>query len=299
MSRFQFVAEFHDTFGVKRLCEVLQVARSSYYKWRDGADRRAERAAADAELAARAAAITAEFDGTYGSPRVTAELRDAGVVVNAKRVARVMREHGVVGVHLRRKVRTTVPAKNAPKVPDLLQRDFTAAAPNKKYVGDITYLAVGDGQFLYLATVIDCFNRRLVGWQIADHMRDDLVIEAIDAAARERGSLAGAIFHSDNGAQYCSDDFVAAAGRHGLALSRGAVGTSADNALAESFNAALKRETLQGERRWNGARECRKSVFRWVTRYNTRRRHSYCDYMSPIDFENAHMVATITMPIAG
>ncbi len=98
-------------------------------------------------------------------------------------------------------------------------------------------------------------------------------------------------------AQYCSDDFVAAAGRHGLALSRGAVGTSADNALAESFNAALKRETLQGERRWNGARECRKSVFRWVTRYNTRRRHSYCDYMSPIDFENAH--TSTTMPIAG
>ncbi|WP_372434853.1 IS3 family transposase [Myceligenerans salitolerans] len=297
VSRFQFVAEFHDTYGVKRLCEVLQIGRSSYYKWRDGADRRAERVAADADLAAKASAITAQFDGTYGSPRVTAELRDAGVVVNAKRVARVMREHGVVGVHLRKKVRTTVPAKDAPKVPDLLERDFTADAPNRKYVGDITYLPIGDGQFLYLATVIDCFNRRLVGWQIADHMRDTLVIEALDAAARERGSLAGAIFHSDNGRQYCSDDFLAAAGRHGLTLSRGAVGTSADNALAESFNAALKRETLQGERRWNGARECRKSVFRWVTRYNTRRRHSYCDYMSPIDFENTHLATT--MPIAG
>lgn len=296
-SRFQFVAEFASTYSVKRLCQVLQIGRSSYYKWRDGADRRAERAAADERLAAQAAAIHKEYDGTYGSPRVTAELRDAGHRVNAKRVARVMREHGIVGVHLRKKVRTTVPAKEAPKVPDLLERDFTAAAPNRKYVGDITYLPVGDGQFLYLATVIDCFNRRLVGWQIADHMRDDLVIEALDAAARERGSLRGAIFHSDNGRQYCSNDFTKAARRHGLTLSRGAVGTSADNALAESFNAALKRETLRGERRWNGARECRKSVFRWVTRYNTRRRHSYCDYMSPIDFENAHTTATI--PIAG
>lgn len=294
-SRFQFVAEFASTFGVKRLCQVLQVGRSSYYKWRDGAGRRAERVAADAALAAKAAAITAEFDGTYGSPRVTAELRDAGVVVNEKRVARVMREHGVVGVHLRKKVRTTVPAKDAPKVPDLLERDFTADAPNRKYVGDITYLPLGDGQFLYLATVIDCFNRRLVGWQVADHMRDTLVIDALDAAARERGSLAGATFHSDNGRQYCSDSFAAAARRHGLTLSRGAVGTSADNALAESFNAALKRETLQGERRWNGARECRKAVFRWITRYNTRRRHSYCDYMSPIDYENAHVSTTMTI----
>ena len=297
MSRFQFVAEFSSTYPVKRLCQVLQIGRSSYYKWRDGAGRRAERAVADAELAARAAAITAEFDGTYGSPRVTAELRDDGYVVNEKRVARVMREHGVVGLHLRKKVRTTVPAKDAPKVPDLLERDFTADAPNQKYVGDITYLPIGDGQFLYLATVIDCFNRRLAGWQIADHMRDTLVIDALDSAARERGGLAGAIFHSDNGRQYCSDDFVKATGRHGLKLSRGAVGTSADNALAESFNASLKRETLQGERRWNGARECRKAVFRWVTRYNTRRRHSYCDYMSPVDFEDAYYAAT--MPKAG
>ncbi|GAA1854739.1 hypothetical protein GCM10009751_09350 [Myceligenerans crystallogenes] len=282
MSRFQFVAEFQDSYGVKRLRQVLQVGRSSYYKWCDGAVRRAERAAGDARLAALAAEITGEFDGTYGSPRVTAERRASGLVVNEKRVARVMREHGIVGLHLRRKVRTTVPAKNPVKVPDLLERDFTAAGPNQRYVGDITYLPIGDGQFLYLATAIDCFNRRLVGWQIADHMHDTLVIDALEAAARKRGSLAGAVFHSDNGRQYCSTDFVAAAARLGLTLSRGAVGTSADNALAESFNATLKRETLQGERRWNGARECRKAVFRWVTRYSTRRRHSYCNQMSPI-----------------
>ncbi|GAB4086898.1 hypothetical protein GCM10028784_35280 [Myceligenerans cantabricum] len=128
-SRFQLVAEFHDAYGVKRLCQVLQIGRSSYYKWLAGAARREQRQAADAAVAARAAATTAEFDGTYGSPRVTAELRGAGVVVNVKRVARVMREHGIIGVHLRKKVRTTVPAKKAPKVPDLLERDFTADAP--------------------------------------------------------------------------------------------------------------------------------------------------------------------------
>jgi transposase InsO family protein len=297
VSRFQFVADNKDAYGVKRLCRVLELATSSYYKWLGRASARAARERADAELAGRIRAVHKEFDRTYGAPRVTVELRDAGELVNEKRVARVMRKYQIVGVHLRKKVRTTVPAKGAPKVPDLLERDFTATAPNRKYVGDITYLPTGDGQFLYLATVIDCFNRRLVGWAIADHMRDTLVIDALDAAARERGSLRGAIFHSDNGRQYCSDDFLAACSRHGVTVSRGAVGTSADNALAESFNATLKRETLQGERRWNGARECRKSVFRWVTRYNTRRRHSYCDYMSPINYEKAHMAAKL--PIAG
>ncbi|WP_345376834.1 IS3 family transposase, partial [Promicromonospora umidemergens] len=289
VNRFQFVADHLDTFEVKRMCVVLGINRSSYYKWVAGAAKRAVRQAADQALAEQIRAVHAEWDTTYGAPRITPELADkTGRPVNEKRVARVMRRFGIVGLHLRKKVRTTVPATDAPMVPDLLERDFTADAPNRKYVGDITYLPTGDGQFLYLATVIDCFNRRLVGWAIADHMRDTLVIDALEAAQRERGSLAGAIFHSDNGAQYCSAGFLAACARLGVTVSRGKVGTSADNALAESFNAALKRETLQGKRRWDGARACRLAVFRWIIRYNTRRRHSYCGYLSPIDYENAH-----------
>lgn len=170
-------------------------------------------------------------------------------------------------------------------MPDLIKRDFTAPAPNQRYAGDITYLPVGDGEFLCLATVIDLCSRRLAGWSIADHMRTELVTDALEAAARTRGNLDGAVFHSDHGAQYTSADFAAACARLGVTQSMGAVGTSADNAAAESFNASLKREVLQGRRRWPGARQARLEVFRWVTRYNTARRHSALGQVSPVNYE--------------
>jgi transposase InsO family protein len=204
--------------------------------------------------------VHAEWDGTYGRPRITAELRDDGERVNHERVGRVMRKYGIAGLRLRRRQVTTMPEPSAIPVPDLLGRDFTANAPNTKYVGDITYLPVGDGEFLYLATVIDCFSRRLVGWSIADYMRTSLVADALQAAAATRGSLAGAVFHSDHGAQYASRHFADLCGRLGVVRSMGAVGTSADNALAESLNATLKRETLQGARRFENADACRLSV---------------------------------------
>ncbi len=149
----------------------------------------------------RIRAVHADSDGTYGAPRVTAELRDAGLRVNHKRVQRVMRRFGIVGVHLRKKHRTTIPEPGAPRVEDRIGRDFTAQAPNTKYVGDITYLPVAGAKPLYLATVIDLCSRRLAGWAIADHMRADLVIDALAAAENTRGSLRGALFHSDHGAQ--------------------------------------------------------------------------------------------------
>jgi transposase InsO family protein len=286
VNRFQFVADHKDTFGVKRLCRVLQLARSSFYRWLGAAAARLARERDDERLAARIRKIHADQDGTYGSPRITAELRDQGIQVNHKRVERVMREHGIVGLHLRKQVRTTVPEPDATPVPDLLRRDFTADTVGHAYVGDITYLPIGGGRFLYLATVLDLGSRRLAGWSIADHMRTSLVTDALEAAARTRGgSLNGAIFHSDNGAQYCSKDFEQACRRLGVTRSRGAVGTSADNAAAESFNATLKRETLQGAHRWPDARTARLQVFGWITRYNTRRRHSHLGQISPIDYE--------------
>ncbi|UDL96886.1 IS3 family transposase [Streptomyces longhuiensis] len=293
VSRFQFVDDHRDTFGVKRLCRVVEVSRSGYYRWRSVAGARAERARSDAELTGKIREIHTEWDGTYDSPRVTTELRAEGWQVNHKRVERVMREAGIVGVRLRRKVTTTVPAPDATKVPDLLQRDFTASEPNTKYVGDITYLPIGGGQFLYLATVLDLCSKRLAGWAIADHMRTELVTDALEAAARTRGGdLVGAVFHSDNGAQYASKDFAKACRKLRVIRSRGAVGTSADNAAAESFNAALKRETLQGRKRWPGVREARLAVFRWITRYNTRRRHSAIGQVSPIAFEQRMVTLT-------
>ncbi|MFE2640592.1 IS3 family transposase [Streptomyces scopuliridis] len=288
VSRFQFVDDHRGAFGVKRLCRILTVSR-----WLDGADARAERARADAELAGRITDIHAGSDGTYGAPRVTAELCDEGERVNHKRVARVMRKFSIVGLHLRKKVCTTIPEPAAAPVPDLLRRDFTAAEPNTRYVGDITYLPVGNGQFLYLATVLDLCSKRLAGWSIADHMRTELVTDALKAAARGTGGLHGAIFHSDNGAQYASKEFAQVCGELGVIRSRGAVGTSADNAAAESLNATMKRETLQGRKRWHGAREARLAVFRWATRYNTRRRHSRLGQISPITYEQrSTMLAT-------
>ena len=160
-----------------------------------------------------------------------------------------MREHDITGLRLRRRVRTTVPEPADQKVPDLLKRDFTADAANQRYVGDITYLPLADGSNLYLATVIDCFSRRLAGWAIAEHMRTELIADALTAARDTRGSLAGAVFHSDHGSQYTSKDFAQLCAGLGVTQSMGAVGTSADNALAESFNAITQTRDVAGRAR--------------------------------------------------
>jgi transposase InsO family protein len=297
VNRFQFVADHHPRYGVKRLCTILGVARSSYYYWLSTAPDRAARDAADRALAGRIRQVHASSDGTYGAPRVTAELHEAGQRVNHKRVARVMRRFGVQGLRLRRRVTTTIADPAAAKAPDLIGRDFTAEAINQRYVGDITYLPVGERGFLYLATVIDLHSRRLAGWAIADHMRTDLVIDALAAAQRTRGSLDGAIMHTDHGAQYTSKTFAAACAGVGVRQSMSKVGSSADNALAESFNATFKRETLQGRRAFTDEREARLASFRWLHRYNTVRRHSRLGQQSPITYERT-TATSATLPTA-
>jgi transposase InsO family protein len=298
VSRFLFVDDHRGAYGVKRLCRVLEVNRSSYYKWREGAEARLARERADQVLAERIRAVHTESNGAYGSPRVTAELRESGVAVNEKRVARVMRKFAITGIRLRKKVRTTVPEPSNVPVADLFGRDFTAPRPGVKYMGDITYLPVGDGRFLYLATVLDCFSRRVVGYSIADHMRTELVADALRMARDVRGSLQGALFHSDHGAQYTSKDFSTLCKELGVVQSMGAVGTSADNAACESFHASLKRETLQGAHCYDGARSCRLAVFRWLTRYNTRRRHSANGQLSPAAYEQRHQQKSATLDLA-
>jgi transposase InsO family protein len=296
VSRFQFVADNSSTFEVKRLCELVEIERSSYYAWLKAAPARAARAAADAALAERIRAIHGA-DNTVGAPRVTAELNDGvpnGERVNHKRVARIMRCNGIAGYVKKRRVRTTIPEQADQKFPDLLKRDFTAHAPNRRYVGDITYLPLADGANLYLATVIDCYSRRLVGWAIADHMRTELVADALQAAAATRGSLTGAIFHSDHGSVYTSKDYARLCADLGVTQSMGAVGSSADNALAESFNAALKREVLQDAACWANELSCRRQVFKWLTRYNTKRRHSWCRYQTPIKYETDNAATLLT-----
>ncbi len=295
MSRFQFVADHLDTYPVKWLCALLDLERSSFYAWRAATPTRERRRESDNLLAQRIRTIN-ETEPAWGAPRITAELNDnaaAGARVNRKKVARVMREHAITGYRRRRRIRTTIADQSHTKVPDLVKRDFTAPAPNIKYVGDITYLPLADGSNWYLATVIDCFSRKLVGWAIADHMRTELVVDALTAGADTRGSLAGAIFHSDHGSVYTSKVFAAACARLGVTQSMGEIGSSADNALAESFNAALKREVLQDEDCWPDADTCQREVFAWLVRYNTRRRHSWCGQASP-DLYEKRCAATLS-----
>lgn len=286
MSRFEFVADHRGAYGVKRLCTVLNLSRSGFYRWLKTAPARAAKQAADAALTRRICKVHAESGKTYGAKRITAELRAGGVVVNRKRVERLMRQHAIQGRMLKRRHRTTIPDPASQTVPDLLRRNFTASAPNRAWVGDITYLPIAGGKFLYLATVIDVYSRRLLGWSMADHMRAELVTDALKAAVHTRGGrVDDVIFHSDHGAQYGSKAFTDACHRAGIRRSMGAVGTSADNAAAESFFASLKREILPGRRGWPTERAARLAVFRWLGFYNHRRRHSTIGYLAPVAFE--------------
>jgi transposase InsO family protein len=291
-SRFRFISTHRPSYGVKRLTRLLAVSRSGFYRWLAAEPDRVARAAADTALAGEILAIHTASGGAYGAPRVAVELRAAGRTVNRKRVERVMRQHRIIGRHLRRRVRTTIPDPGAGTVTDLLRRDFTATALNHRWCGDITYLRVGAG-WLYLATVIDIASRRLIGWSIARHMRTDLIIDALTAAVAARGGhVNGVIMHTDRGAQYTSASFASAAIAHGITLSRGHVGSSYDNALAESFFGTLKRELPAAATGWATESEARQQLFRWIAFYNHRRRHSSIGYLSPADYES-NLASTI------
>ncbi len=293
MNRFQFVQDHKDAYGVKRLCQVIEIARSSFYAWLAAAPGRAARAAADAALAGRIRVLQDPAQGgdrASGAPRITADLNEGTAEcerVNHKRVARVMREHQLAGIRLRKRVKTTIPDQSGRRFPDLLGRNFSTGEPGRRYVGDITYLPVEDGTNLYLASFIDLGSRKLAGWAMASHMRVGLVEDALKAAWRERGSLAGAMFHSDHGSVYTSKAYTALCDQFGVVQSMGAVGSSADNALAESFNAALKRELLEGRPAFPDQTTAYRAVFRWASRYNTRRRHSAIGNITPNAYETA------------
>ena len=232
-------------------------------------------------------AVFDEEAGLYGAKRVTASLNEDEryVRVNHKKVARIMKNMNLRGFTKRRRCVTTRRNTANPVFADLVKRRFHASAANQVYVGDITYLPCKNGTNMYLATVIDLYSRKLAGFAIADHMRTSLVIEALEHANTVRGGLDGAIFHSDHGSVYTSSAFRVRCTELGVAQSMGAVGTSADNALAESFNSTMKREVLRDSKVFANPLQCRQEVFRWCIRYNTRRRHSWCGQISPDDFE--------------
>jgi putative transposase len=271
--------------SVKRCCELLEVSRSAYYCRHDG--KPSARQASDAELAAKIAEVHTESSGTYGSPRVHRELVRRGVACGRRRVRRLMRIAGLEGRCKKRWRRTTIADPGAEAAKDLIQRHFGPCTEiDARYVGDITYIATWEG-WAYLATVIDLGSRRVVGWALADHMRTELVADALRSAFLTRRPPPGVIFHSDRGCQYTSADYAALARDHGVQLSVGRTGECWDNAVAESFFATIKRELID-TRPWPTRAGLRAAVFDYIEGwYNTRRLHSSLDYRSPAEYEAA------------
>ena len=258
------------------MCQVLKLNRSSFYKWANTREERRLKMCSDALIGARIKTIFDDELGLYGAKRIAANLNDDTDFppINHKKVARIMKSMRLKGFTKRRRCITIRRKPGRRVMPDLVGRRFTADRPNHVYVGDITYLPCKGGKNMYLATVIDTYSRKLAGYALADHMRVSLVIEALSHARKVRGSLKGAIFHSDHGSVYTSQAVRDHCAQLGVRESMGAVGTSADNALAESFNATLKREVLRDRKVFGNPIICRQEVFRWCMRYNTRRRHS-------------------------
>jgi transposase InsO family protein len=298
--RYRFISAHAKQYKVQRLCRVLGVHRSGYTTWAAAAEARAARAAAAAQLAEQIRAAHAASRGTYGVRRIHAELAaeaESGGAdpVNHKRIERVMREHRITGRHRRRRVATTVPDPGACAIPDLVKRDFTASRPDEKWCGDITYVPVGMSGFVFFATVIDLYSGRLVGWSIAEHMRAELVRDALAAAVAARGDdVSGVIFHTDRGSQYTSSLVAEYCSDQQIRRSMGRRGVCWDNAAAESFFSAFKLETLYDleTRRFTDAGQARSEIFRWIAWYNNRRRHSRAGYASPVDYESRYWEAS-------
>ena len=282
--RFAAIADWADrnTYPVEFMCAELGVSRSGYYAWRTRPP--SQRSRTDATLTDLIVAAHHRLRGNPGVRRMHAELITLGHQLSRKRVWRLMRAAGLKGRHPRAWKRTTVAGQAPRPAPDLIGRDFTAAAPNRRWCGDITYVKTWDG-WAYVATVIDLHSRAVVGWAVAEHMHTDLVTAALDMAIAHRQPPAGVIFHSDRGAQYTSGQFARYCQARGIRRSLGRTGICYDNAVSESFFATYKKELIH-TRPWPTVRHVRKATFDWIgTYYNRQRRHSTLGYLTPRECE--------------
>jgi putative transposase len=280
-----FIAYQRTGHGVPHVisCRALGVSESWYYKWRDRPP--TERAERRVLLDAAVAAAFEASGGTYGSPRVYDDLVEAGWQVSVNTIAASMARQGLVARSKKRRKNLTRPDKSKRPFPDLLKRDFTAPAPNIRWCGDMTEIPTGEGKF-YLATVIDLFSRRLLGYATGAHPDAELAADAIRMAVATRGGdVSGVVFHSDRGSTYTANDFTALCRRLHVTQSMGRVGSCFDNAAAESFFSTLEHE-VQSRHHFASREDARKVIIAWVVDfYNSRRRHSSAGRKSPIDFE--------------
>ena len=271
-------------YPVRVMCRVLEVSSSGYYAWRKRGP--SERSRANAVLLKKIEQFHKESDGTYGAPRIHADLEAEKNGASLNRVARLMRAAGIRGVSPRKWTTTTVRGENARPAPDLVDRDFTATGPDELWVADITYIPTWAG-FLYLAVVLDVWSRRIVGWAMATYLRTELVLDALNMALWQRQPEA-VIHHSDQGSQYTSLAFGGRCKQAGVWPSMGSVGDCFDNAMAESFFSTLECELLD-RYRFKTQADARMAVFRYIEGwYNPRRRHSALGFESPMNFEKRH-----------
>lgn len=278
------------------VCRFMKVSTSGFYEWRHHRIHPRPRLVEDERLTGKIREIHQMSRETYGSPRVHAELRlGEGVRCGRKRVERLMRNGQIVGVHKRRKKGTTRRDPAAISSGDLVNRGFDVEGPNRLWITDITEHPTGEGK-VYLAAVVDAFSRRVIGWSIADHMRSELVVDALQMAIwRRYPNDTATIVHSDHGSQYTSWAFGKRLRAAGLLGSMGSIGDAYDNAAAESFFSTLQRELLDRQR-WSTRAELASAIFEYIEGwFNPRRRHSYCDMLSPNDYEALH---TNTAPAA-
>jgi putative transposase len=267
------------------MSRVLEVSSSGFYAWRKRPPSKREQE--DKTLTQEIKKIHQMSKGTYGAPRIHAELAEQGLHVGRKRVARLMRAAQLWGVSRRKAPRTTQRRPEALPAPDLVQRNFTTSRPNELWVADITYIATWAG-FLYLAVVVDAWSRRVVGWAMATHLRTELVLEALQMAILQRHPQ-DVIHHSDHGGQYTSIAFGRRCREAGIRPSMGSVGDCFDNALCESFFATLECELLD-RTSFRSPAEARPAVFEFIEGwYNPHRRHSAIDYLSPNRYEALHV----------
>jgi putative transposase len=288
-----YIDGHREEFGVEPICRALvsaqvQVAPSTYYAAR--ARPPSARAVRDGELAGQIARVHRENFGVYGARKVWRQLAREGIPAARCTVERLMRELGLAGAVRGRRRRTTVPAgPAAPRPGDLLRRDFTAAAPNRRWVADITYVATWSG-FAYAAFVTDLFSRKIVGWRVAATLRAELALDALEHAlwqrARDRQDVTGVVHHSDRGVQYLSIRYTQRLAEAGAVASVGSAGDSYDNAAAEAVNALYKAELIYRAGPWRTVEDVELATLSWVDWYNTRRLHGHCQNTPPAEYED-------------
>jgi putative transposase len=288
VTRFRFVEAEAAQFPVSLLCRVVGVTRQGYYAWKQRPP--SKRELADRKLAERIRQIHTETEGIYGAPRIHSELKLVDEVkVGKKRVARLMRQLGIRGADGKQGgPRTTIRDPKRDSAPDLVDRDFARAEPNRLWVCDLKYVQTAQG-FLFLAAVQDVFSRRIIGWSMRDDLKAELVLDALGMAVSVRGGdAAGVVAHSDHGSQYVSLAYGAYAKQSGIDLSMGSIGDPWDNAVAETFFASLTKELLRRER-FVTREQARLRIFWYIECfYNPRRRHSSLGMLSPIEYEQRH-----------